>query len=111
MRRVRLVFLLLVAVTLACSRELPATRTSTATRSATRTPEATATRQWKAVVAEPFVNVRAAPGGTVIGTLRAGDTVEVLECASNWCRVREPGGWIWQGCLSDRPAGLECRAK
>lgn len=101
MRRVRLVLLLLVAATLACNRELPATRT----------PEATATRQWKAVVAGPFVNVRAAPDGTVIGTLRAGDAVEVLECASNWCRVREPGGWIWQGCLSYRPAGLECRAK
>jgi SH3-like domain-containing protein len=111
MKRACLAYLILVAITLACSRELPATITATATTAATKTPAATATRQWNSLVAVAFVNVRASPNGTVVGTLRAGDAVEVIECARNWCQIQEPGGWIWQGCLSEPPAGLGCRAR
>jgi SH3-like domain-containing protein len=98
-------------VTLACNQQLPATSTPLVTRFVPTTPAATATRQWNALVADPFVNVRASPEGTVIGTLRAGDAVEIIECANHWCRIEEPSGWIWQGCLSDPPAGLGCQAR
>lgn len=111
MTRARLIFMILVAVSLACNQEVPGTPTSTATRLAAKTPIATATQSWNAIVAEPFVNVREAPEGAVIGTLRAGDMVEILECAKNWCRIQRPGGWIWRGCLSDPPKNLGCQAR
>lgn len=111
MRRDCLAFIFLVAISLACNQEVPGTPTPTVTRLATKTPIATATQSWNAIVAEPFVNVRADPEGAVIGTLRAGDAVEIIECTNNWCRIAEPSGWIWQGCLSVRPDGLGCQAR
>src|SRR5512138_2488454 len=113
MTRFRFALMILVAVTLACNQAIPTTPTipPTATRLATKTPEATATSQRMALVAEPLVNVRTQPGGVVIGALRAGDEVEILECTGNWCRIRRPAGWVWQGCLSDNPADLGCQTK
>ncbi len=66
-----------------------------------------------ATVVNAVVNVRAAPDNTsaVVGSLQAGDLVDVLVCAGPWCQIKEPFGWVWRGCLSDNPDGLKCEAK
>ena len=65
-----------------------------------------------ATVASAAVNVRAEPAGAVIGSLEAGDTVTVTECADSWCKIEQPfEGYIWQGCLSDNPTKLGCQAE
>jgi hypothetical protein len=66
---------------------------------------------WTAEIQQPVVNVRKAPNGAVIGTLRAGAQVEILECTLSWCQITKPAGWVWRGCLSDNPAKLGCRTK
>lgn len=111
--------LVLVLSVLACSQPLPSTPTTpvttvlTTVRVTTVTPDNTSdnTPEWRAVVERPVVNVRAEPDGTVISQLRAGVSVEVLECTATWCRIAKPAGWVWRGCLSDNPKNLGCQAK
>jgi SH3-like domain-containing protein len=59
----------------------------------------------------PTVNVRKSPNGPALRTLKAGDQVTILQCVDNWCQIKDPAGWVWQGCLSNNPAGLGCEAK
>jgi uncharacterized protein YraI len=42
------------------------------------------------------VNLRNGPGGAVIGSVRAGETVDVIQCSGSWCEIRRsgPDGWI-----------------
>jgi hypothetical protein len=114
--------LILVAASSACVQQVstPApTPEPTATRSATRSPVATTTQTWTAEVELPVVNVRDAPcdekgencGEPTGKYLNAGDTVIILRCVYDWCRVKEPVGWVYRGCISDNPKDLGCMAK
>jgi hypothetical protein len=88
--------------------------TRTATALLTPTPNAlgTTTPVWTADVAQPVVTVRDAPDGEPTGDyLSAGETVVILRCAGDWCRVKNPAGWVFRGCLSDNPNELGCSAK
>lgn len=42
------------------------------------------------------VNLRNGPGGSVIGQVRAGETVDVIQCSGSWCEIRRsgPDGWV-----------------
>jgi hypothetical protein len=117
MKRIHLVIIVLVAASLACNQVVitavptavsPATRTATVPTTIT---EPTATRQWTATVSQVQVNVREEPEGAVIGYLRAGDTVTILECDGLWCRIEEPSGWVFRGCLSNVAGSLKCQSK
>ena len=55
------------------------------------------------------VNVRYAPAGRVTGVLSRGDMVDVEGCWNGWCKTNK--GWIWQGCLSIAPEGVECQSR
>jgi hypothetical protein len=52
-----------------------------------------------AMTATTNANVRASPGGPVIGTLRRGTTVEVLDCGGGWCEL-DDGGFVSSSLLS-----------
>ncbi|MHB1111107.1 MAG: SH3 domain-containing protein [Devosia sp.] len=59
-----------------------------------------------AMTATTNANVRATPGGPVIGTLRRGTTVEVLACGAGWCELDE-GGFVSSSLLrSGRGVGF-----
>lgn len=77
-------------------------------------PTATArvipTEQQAATIVQPFVNVRSAPDGDVIGFLRAGDMVSVLSCSELWCEIETPAGYVWKGCLTIE-SELGCSAR
>jgi hypothetical protein len=107
--------LVLVLSVLACRQPLPSKPTTVAvvTTVTTVTPDNTLdnTSEWMAVVARPVVNVRTKPDGNVISQLRAGVSVEIRECTRTWCRIANPAGWVWRGCLSDNQNNLGCRAK
>jgi hypothetical protein len=76
------------------------------------TKTATATRPVLAVtVVKPIVSVREKPGGKVIGYVEAGQSVNVLECTDEYCKIEQPFGYVWRGCLSDNPDGLGCEAR
>lgn len=68
----------------------------------------TAAKAWTASVELPTVNVREKPSGKVIASLSAGDEVIIMKCDSSWCKIKEPAGYVWRGCLSDNPEGLGC---
>lgn len=80
--------------------------THTATALPTLTPDT-----WTAKIVLPTVNVRSEPNGAVVGNVRAGASVEILECTKNWCKIKEPAGWVFRGCLSDNPSNLGCQTK
>lgn len=82
-----------------------------ATATKTRLPVSKTPGEWKATVSRVHVNVRNKPNGNVVGTLLSGDTVTILECLEGWCRIKDPAGYVWQGCLSDNPNHLGCRSK
>jgi uncharacterized protein YraI len=52
------------------------------------------------------VNLRDAPGGSVIGSVRAGERVDVIECSGSWCRINRsgPDGWISRQYLAGMSA-------
>lgn len=87
------------------------TRTAFPTPTPTPRPQATGTEVVRqiAVVRAALVNVRAEPGGEVIGQLVAGTDVRIIGCADGWCEI-EPGGYVFQGCLSIND-GLGCEAR
>jgi uncharacterized protein YgiM (DUF1202 family) len=95
---------------------VPAVLSPTRTPVPTETPQTVATNQ--AVIVKAVVNVRTSPCdkdgnncGNVIGSLEAGDVVEVIECRDNWCQVKKPDGWVFQGCTDNNPNELKCEAK
>jgi SH3-like domain-containing protein len=71
----------------------------------------TLTGAWTAKIELPTVNVRKTPGGEVIDSLSAGETVTIIQCTGSWCQISKPAGWVWRGCLSDNPERLGCQAK
>jgi uncharacterized protein YraI len=52
------------------------------------------------------VNLRNGPGGNVIGQVRAGESVDVVECSGSWCRIIRsgPDGWISRQYLAGMSA-------
>jgi hypothetical protein len=76
----------------------------------TSTPASLATT---AVVTAGGLYVHAKPDvdSIVTGWLMAGDAVTVLECSDDFCKLEQPFGYVWRGCLSDNPNGLGCSAK
>ena len=116
MNRIHLAIFALVAASLACNQPVPGTPTETPTATslvAVIAVQLTATPEWTATVSKPVVNVRSKPGGAVVGSLRAGDSVEIVACVDKWCQIVEPAGFIWQGCLSGsaNPDKLRCEAR
>lgn len=117
MKQVTLAALVILGVTLACTQAVvtpPVTPSPSPVPAVTRTPEATPAARTgaTATVLRAVVNLRDNPGGVVIGNLEAGDTVTVLECLGDWCKVKslEQMGYIWRGCLSGNPdVGCEAR--
>jgi hypothetical protein len=117
--------LTLILLSLACGQYVTATPTvsppsSTPSPSSTApVPTATAKPTEASVPAQDvqtatvraaLVNVRAMPGGEVVGQLGAGQDVEIVECADDWCQIVDPAGWVFQGCLSIAD-GQGCEAK
>lgn len=51
-----------------------------------------------AMTATTNANVRASPGGPVVGVLPRGTTVEVLDCGGGWCEL-EAGGFVSSSLL------------
>lgn len=60
-----------------------------ATATAAFTPAALAA----SATATTNANIRNAPGGAVVGTLRRGETVDILGCGGGWCELDE-GGFV-----------------
>lgn len=54
-----------------------------------------------AMTATTNANVRASPGGPVVGTLPRGTTVEVVACGGGWCELDE-GGFVSSRLLRSR---------
>lgn len=124
MTRVRLAFLLLALASWACMEQIP-TATPTPPPPGTHTPTApppalrvtpsiqpTDAAQIAEVVV-PVVNVRQSPGGEVVGQLAQGETVTILLCDGEWCKIEydQTTGYIFAGCLSVNPNGLGCSAR
>jgi uncharacterized protein YgiM (DUF1202 family) len=76
----------------------------------TATPRATEAAADTAVVRAAVVNVRAMPGGEVVGQIEAGQEVEIVACVDDWCQIVDPAGFVFQGCLSIAD-GQGCEAK
>jgi len=108
---VKAAWLVLVLSTLACAVQVQAPKVlSTPTQVAITVsvkPTTVSTKAWTASVELPTVNVRETPNGRVIGALTAGDLVTIVKCDRSWCQIK-PAGYVWRGCLSDNPEGLEC---
>jgi serine/threonine-protein kinase len=84
-----------------------ATAAPSATPTATRTPADVQTTS--ATVRAALVNVRAEPGGEVIGQVEAGTDVLVIgtDDSGDWVQIAEPAGWLWGGCLEGSTRGCE----
>jgi uncharacterized protein YgiM (DUF1202 family) len=76
----------------------------------TATPRETEAAADTAVVRAAVVNVRAMPGGEVVGQIEAGQEVEIVACVDDWCQIVDPAGFVFQGCLSIAD-GQGCEAK
>jgi hypothetical protein len=72
----------------------------------TATPDRATVTAWALLVhAEPDVE------STVTGWLLQGDVITVLECTDKYCKIEQPFGYVWRGCLSDNPGELGCTEK
>lgn len=110
MKRILLTLLTLVLASLACSQPIPnavPVPTSTAL-GVTETAESPS--EWTSKIIRPLVNVRQSPNGAVVASLKAGASVEIVQCSGSWCKIREPAGWVFKGCL-DLDSELGCAAK
>jgi uncharacterized protein YgiM (DUF1202 family) len=116
--RLRFALIVLALSALACGQQIvtPTPQaTSTPPPSATPSPTLAPTRPaateaadvQTATVRAALVNVRASPGGEVVGQVEAGQEVTVLETDGDWVRIE--GGWIWSGCLVGSEKGCEAR--
>jgi hypothetical protein len=122
MNRFFITLLTLIGLSIACSVQTkgPPNAFLTPTPNASVTPTAIPTKTltaptvpnaWEADVILPLVNVRNSPNGSSIGVVQAGETVEILSCVGSWCKIKNPSGYIYRGCLSDNPDGLKCLSK
>jgi hypothetical protein len=122
MKRIFLVAACLVAASLACAVQVPGTPVMT-TAQPKRTPPVptasavppTATEEGvqTARVRQYSVNVHelADAASAVTGWVYADDVVTVLECDGDWCKIAEPPGWVYRGCLTGYEEGRGCEAK
>lgn len=128
MMRGRIAFLVLCLAILACGQyitptatvsqtAIPATDTGTAAPARTQTPADTGTPSKTdtgntAMVVPVSVNVRSEPDGDPTGEyLNAGDTVTIVRCVGDWCKISKPVvGWVFKGCLTI-DSDLGCTAK
>lgn len=114
-RNVLSAMLIIMLSVIACNQPIPTTLPTavvilTAIRT-TLTPTPDNTPERTAVVSRPVVNVRETSNGKVIGFLRAGESVEIVECKNNWCQISSPiAGFVFLGCL-DIESDLGCTAK
>jgi hypothetical protein len=122
MKRIFLVAACLVAASLACAVQVPGTPVMT-TAQPKRTPPVptasavppTATEEGvqTARVRQYSVNVHelADAASAVTGWVYADDVVTVLECDGDWCKIAEPPGWVYRGCLTGYEEGRGCEAR
>lgn len=121
--KARIALLSLILASLACMTQVEtptpapmATVTNTPRIENTRTPVPSPTptmdavRKNVAIVRQATVNVHGTPGGNVIGWVSGGDTVTVVSCEGDWCKIEDPAGYVWRGCLSGNE-DLGCQAK
>jgi uncharacterized protein YgiM (DUF1202 family) len=109
-RKIFTTLLFLVLSSLACTQAVvtptppaPTTLPPSPTPAATVTPQATGTALvdvQTAIVRAALVNVRANPGGEVVGQIEAGQEVEIVGTDGDWVQIADPAGWVWAGCLS-----------
>jgi uncharacterized protein YgiM (DUF1202 family) len=121
-RRFEILLLSLILASLACQIQVPGAVTPSPTPTPppsaspspvptlTATPRATEAAADTAVVRAAVVNVRAMPGGEVVGQIEAGQEVEIVACVDDWCQIVDPAGFVFQGCLSIAD-GQGCEAK
>ena len=114
MKRFLLSMTALAVMSLACGQQIvtptpeptpTASPQPAATLSPTAPPTASATEAEQtetATVRAALVNVRAEPGGEVVGQLTAGTDVRVIGCEGDWCEIEadEASGFVFIGCLS-----------
>jgi hypothetical protein len=76
-------------------------------------PTATEEDVQTARVRQYSVNVHelADAASAVTGWVYADDVVTVLECDGDWCKIAEPPGWIYRGCLTGYEEGRGCEAR
>jgi hypothetical protein len=76
-------------------------------------PTATEEGVQTARVRQYSVNVHelADAASAVTGWVYADDVVTVLECDGDWCKIAEPPGWIYRGCLTGYEEGRGCEAR
>ena len=120
MKRISVVISIMVLAVLSCSLQIstpvPTTPTTTLlpTVDLLTTPlptVPTTVSPWKATISKVLVNVRDEPDGDIVTQLRSGESVTILKCAGEWCKISKPvTGWIFKGCL-DISSGLGCEAK
>jgi hypothetical protein len=76
-------------------------------------PTATEEGVQTARVRQYSVNVHelADAASAVTGWVYADDVVTVLECDGDWCKIAEPPGWVYRGCLTGYEEGRGCEAR
>jgi hypothetical protein len=116
------VFAVMTAMTLACAVQVPGTpvmttaqpkRTSPVPTASAVPPTATEEGVQTARVRQYSVNVHelADAASAVTGWVYADDVVTVLECDGDWCKIAEPPGWVYRGCLTGYEEGRGCEAR
>lgn len=63
------------------------------------------------IQATVYVRLFADADSEAVASLTTGQTVEIVKCSGEWCKIKKPLGYVWRGCLSDNPDGLLCQAK
>jgi hypothetical protein len=81
----------------------------------TATPRATeAAADTVAIVRQYSVNVHIEPDvkSEVTGYVYADDVVTILECqdGGDYCKIEQPFGWVYRGCLAGFEDGRGCEA-
>jgi hypothetical protein len=113
---------LLILAGLACMEPVP---TLTVTASVTSVPTTqpaplvvqtttatpTAKPDTATIQATVYVRQSADANSEAVASLTTGQTVEIVKCLGEWCKIKKPLGYVWRGCLSDNPDGLLCQAK
>ncbi len=121
-RKILTALFVLLLSSLACGQQIAATTptnqadntpTTITTPDNTPTPSRTPSpAPMTAIVRQAVVNVRQSPGGSVIGSLSAGDRVTVEGCEDDWCSISAPvTGYVFRGCLETLAGDLACEAK
>jgi hypothetical protein len=114
-RRLEILLLSLILVSLACQIQVPGAVTPSSSPTPppsaspspvptlTATPRATeAAADTVAIVRQVSVNVRDEADGVPTGEyIYAGQEVTILEIDGDWVRIADPAGWVYIGCLEN----------